>query len=125
MVTKSSDSLLKRKVDNLQFLAHEFFLFLEKVRLALDIDDGAVMQNAIQDGGGNTGKGLVSLGEGLIGRKLVPPKQKATQAAPPGLQYIRVSNTRTYPPRHRPQPPACRGGTPEADSWRIPAGRWC
>ena len=49
------------------FLAHEFLASLQAVRLALDADDGAVMRDAIQDGGGNgnAGKDLVPLGEGL------------------------------------------------------------
>ena len=50
-------------------LAHKFLEFLESVRLALDVNDSAVMQNTIQDGGGNgdVGKDFVPLGESLIG----------------------------------------------------------
>ena len=50
------------------FLAHKFFALLQAVRLALDVDHGAVVQNAIQDGGGNGDvcKDLVPLGEGLV-----------------------------------------------------------
>lgn len=59
--------MLKKNVDDLLFLAHEFLASLQAVRLALDADGGAVMRNAIQDGGdnGNAGKDLVPLGEGL------------------------------------------------------------
>ena len=72
--------MLKKNVDDLLFLAHEFLAFFQTVRLALDVAHGAVMQNAIQDGGGNgdIGKDLVPLGEGLVGGKnsgrfLIPP----------------------------------------------------
>ena len=60
----------KKSVDDLLFLAHEFLTFFQTVRLALDVDHGAVMQNAIQDGGsnGDVGKDLVPLGEGLYWR---------------------------------------------------------
>ena len=53
------------------FLAHEFLAFLQAVRLTLDVDNGAVMQDTIQDGGGDgdVGKDLVPLGEGLVGGK--------------------------------------------------------
>ena len=49
-------------------LAHKFLAFLETVRLAFDVNNGAVMQDTVQDGGGNSdvGKDLVPLGEGLI-----------------------------------------------------------
>ena len=50
-------------------MAHKFLAFLEAVRLAFDVNNGAVMQDTIQDSGGNgdVGKDLVPLGEGLIG----------------------------------------------------------
>ena len=69
MATKLSVTLLKKRVNDLLFLAHKFFAFLEAVRFALDINDGAVMQDAIQDSGGNgdVSKNLVPLGEGFIG----------------------------------------------------------
>ena len=53
------------------FLAHKFLALLQAVRLTLDIDNGTVMQNAVQDGGGDgdVGKDLVPLGEGLVGGK--------------------------------------------------------
>ena len=58
----------KKSVNNLLFLAHEFLASFQAVRLAPDVDDGAVMQNAIQDGEGigDIGKDLVPLGEGLV-----------------------------------------------------------
>ena len=51
------------------FLAHKFLAFLEAVRLTLDVNNGAVMQDTVQDSGGNgdVGKDLVPLGEGLVG----------------------------------------------------------
>ena len=68
-VTKSSVSLLKWGIYNLLFLAHKFFVFLQAVRLALDVDHGTMLQNPIQDGGGNRniGKNLTPPGEGLVG----------------------------------------------------------
>ena len=48
MVTKSSVSLLKKSVDDLLFQAHEFLAILETARFAPDVDDGAVMQDAIR-----------------------------------------------------------------------------
>ena len=53
------------------FLAHKFFAFFQAVRLTLDVDNGAVMQYTIQDGGGDgdVGKDLVPLGESLVGGK--------------------------------------------------------
>ena len=61
--------MLKKSVHDLLLLAHKFFAFLETVRLAFDVNNGAVMQDTVQDGGGdgNIGKDLVPLGEGLIG----------------------------------------------------------
>ena len=53
------------------FLAHKFFAFFQAIRLTLDVDNGAVIQYPIQDGGGNRniGKDLIPLGEGLVGGK--------------------------------------------------------
>ena len=67
-VTKSGTSLLKKSVHNLLLLAHKFLAFLQTVRLALDVDYGTMMQNPVQDGGGNSdiGKDLVPLGEGFV-----------------------------------------------------------
>ena len=80
MVTKLGVSLLKKSVHNLLLLAHKFLAFFEAVRLAFDVNNGAVMQDTIQDGGGDgdVGKDLVPLEEGLIGGEdrgglLIPP----------------------------------------------------
>ena len=71
MVTKLGVSLLKKSVHDLLLLTHKFLAFLETVRLAFNVDDGAVMQDTVQDSGGDgdVGKDLVPLGEGLIGRE--------------------------------------------------------
>ena len=59
---------MEKSVNNLLFLAHKFLAFFQPVGLTFDVDDGAVMQDTIQDGGGNgdIGKNLVPLGESLI-----------------------------------------------------------
>ena len=61
-------------------------MFFQAVRLTLDVDNGAVMQYLIQDGGGNgnVGKDLVPLGEGLVSGKcgrcfLVPSGNELTE----------------------------------------------
>ena len=66
--------------DGARFLAHKFLALLQTARLALDVNHGAVMQDAVQDsgGGGDVCKDLVPLGEGLVGGKddgriFVPP----------------------------------------------------
>ena len=63
--------MLKKSVHDLLFLTHKFLAFFQTVRLALDVNDSAVMQDTIQDGGGDgdVGKDLVPLGEGLVGGK--------------------------------------------------------
>ena len=60
---------MKKSIHDLLLLAHKFISLFEAVRFALDVNDGAVMQDAIQNGGGNgdVGEDLVPLGEGLIG----------------------------------------------------------
>ena len=60
--------LLKKRIDDLLFLVHKFLAFFLAVRLAFDVDHGAAMQNAIQDGQGNgdVSKYLVLLGEGIV-----------------------------------------------------------
>lgn len=62
-------SLLKEGIDNVLFLLHIFFTFFQSVALALDIDDGTVMQNTVEDrrGDGDIGKNLVPLRKGLVG----------------------------------------------------------
>ena len=61
--------LLKKSVHDLLLLAHKFLSLFESVRFALDVNDGAVMQDTIEDSGGNgdVGKDIVPLREGLIG----------------------------------------------------------
>ena len=63
--------MLKKSVYDLLFLAHEFLALLQAIRLALDVDHGTMMQNTVQDSGGNgnVGKDLVPLGESLVGGK--------------------------------------------------------
>ena len=53
------------------FLTHKFFTFFEPIGLALDVNHSTVMQDTIQDGGGNRdiGKDPIPLGEGLVGGK--------------------------------------------------------
>ena len=61
--------MLKKSVNDLLLPAHKLLAFLETVRFAFDVDHGAVMQDTVQDGGGNgdVGKDLVPLGKSLIG----------------------------------------------------------
>ena len=80
----------KKSVYELLFLAHKFLAFLQAIRLALYVDHGAVMQDAIQNGEGNgdVGKDLVPLGEGLVGCKdsgrfLVPPDNELKEEFAP------------------------------------------
>ena len=50
-------------------LLHIFFTFFQPVALALDIDDGTVVQNTVEDrrDDGDIGKDLVPLRKGLVG----------------------------------------------------------
>jgi len=52
----------------LLFLFHEFLAFLKAIGIAVDVNDGAVIQNTIKDrrGDGNVKKGRVPLGERLV-----------------------------------------------------------
>ena len=63
--------MFKKSVYDLLFLAHKFLAFLQAVRLALDVDHGTMVQNPVQDSGGDgdVGKDLVPLGEGFVGGK--------------------------------------------------------
>ena len=63
--------MIKKGIDDSLLLAHKFLALLEAVRLALDVNDSAVMQDAVENGGGdcNVGKNLVPLGEGFVGGK--------------------------------------------------------
>ena len=54
--------MLEKSVHDLLFLTHKFLALLQAGRLALDVDYSAVMQDTIQDGGG----------DGDIGKDLVP-----------------------------------------------------
>ncbi len=65
--------MLKNGIDDLQFPTYKFLALLEPVRLALDVDDGAVVQDAVENGGnnGNVGKNLVPLGKVLLEVKTV------------------------------------------------------
>ena len=72
--------MFKKSVHDLLLLTHKFLSLFEAVRFTLDVNDGAVVQNTIQDSGdnGDVGKDLVPLGEGLIGSEdggglLIPP----------------------------------------------------
>ncbi len=61
--------ILPMSLYNLLFLTHKFLALFQAVRLTLDIDNGTVMQNAVQNSGGdgNVGKDLIPLREGLVG----------------------------------------------------------
>ena len=63
--------MLKKSVNDLLFLAHKFLAFFKAIGLALDVDRRAVMQDTVQDRGGNgyIGKDLIPLGKGLVGSK--------------------------------------------------------
>ena len=87
-VTESVISLLEKSIYDLLFLAHKFLALLQAVRLALDVNHSAVMQDTIQDSGGDgdVGKDLIPLGEGLVGGKdsgrfLVPPGNELKEQA--------------------------------------------
>ena len=96
---KLSVTLLKKGVDNLLFLTHKLLTFLEAIRLAFDVNNGAVMQDTIQDGGGNSdiGKNLIPLGEGLIGSEdggglLIAPGNQLEEEVSPLNVHREVSN---------------------------------
>ncbi len=63
--------MIKKGIDDVLLLAHKFLALFEAVRLALDVNDGAVVQDTVENGGGdrNVGKNLVPLGEGFVGGK--------------------------------------------------------
>ena len=71
-------------------LAHKFLAFLETVGLAFDVDHRAVVQDTIQDSGGDgdVGKDLIPLGEGFIGSEdgggllIAPGNQLEKQICP-------------------------------------------
>ena len=70
-IRESVITLHEKSVYDLLFLAHKFLALLQAVRLTLDVDHGTMVQNTVQDSGGdgNIGKDLVPLGEGLVGGK--------------------------------------------------------
>ena len=53
------------------FLTHKFLALFEAIGFALDVDHRTVMQDAVQDRGGNgdVGEDLVPLRKGLVGGK--------------------------------------------------------
>lgn len=51
--------------NNLLLLPHEFFALFEAIGLALDVDNGAMVEN--RRGNGDVCKDLVPMGEGLVG----------------------------------------------------------
>ena len=59
----------KESVDDVLFLFHKFLALFQPVTLALDVNDGAMMQNTIKDcgGDGNIGKDLIPLRECFVG----------------------------------------------------------
>ena len=68
-VEKLGLSLFKEGIDNVPLLLHIFFTFFQPIAPALDIDDGTVVQNTVEDrrGDGDIGKDLVPLRKGLVG----------------------------------------------------------
>ena len=68
---KSGTALLKKRINDLLFVAHKFLALFQTIRLTPDVEHGAVMQNTIQDGGGdgNVGKDFIPLRKGLVGDK--------------------------------------------------------
>ncbi len=60
--------MIKKDIDDLLLLAHKLLALFEPVGLALDVNNGAVVQDAVENGGGdgNVGKNLVPLGEGFV-----------------------------------------------------------
>ncbi len=63
--------MIKKGIDDLLLLTHKFLALFEPVGLALDVNDGAVVQDTVENGGGNcnVGKNLVPLGEDFVGGK--------------------------------------------------------
>ncbi len=63
--------MLEQGIYNELFLARKFLAFFQAIGLALDVNDGTVMQDTVKDRGvdRDVGKDLVPLGEGLVGDK--------------------------------------------------------
>ena len=98
-VTKLSVSLLEKSVNDLLFLAHKFLAFFQPVGLTLDVNDSAVMQDTIQDGGGNgdVGKDLIPLRKGLVGGEyggglLIPPGDELEEQIGPLNVHRKVAD---------------------------------
>lgn len=68
---ESVTSLREKSVHDFLFLARKLLAFIQAVGLAFDVDYGAMMQDAIQNGGSNSdvGKDLVPLRESFVGGK--------------------------------------------------------
>ena len=82
--------LLEEGVDDVLLLLHIFFAFFQAVAFAFDVDDGAVVQDAVQDrgGDGDVGEDLVPLRKGLVGGKdggglLIPPGNELKEQVRP------------------------------------------
>jgi len=60
-------ALFEKGVYNMLFLAHKLLALFEAIALALDVDNGAMMQDAVKDsrGDGHVGKDFVPLREGF------------------------------------------------------------
>ena len=63
--------LFEEGIVSLSLLFHVLLAFLEAIALALDVDDGAAMQNTVKNGrsDGNIGKDVVPLRKGFVGGK--------------------------------------------------------
>lgn len=61
--------LLEEGIDNVLLLLHIFLAFFQPVAFALDVDDGTVTQNPVEDrrSDGDICKDLVPLRKGLVG----------------------------------------------------------
>ena len=57
--------MLKKGIDNLLFLSHEFLAFFEAAGFTLNVDNGTVVKGAVENSGGDgdVRKDLVLLGE--------------------------------------------------------------
>ncbi len=60
--------LLEQRVDDMLFLFHVLLVLFKPVTVAFNVDDSAVMQYPVEDGGGdrNLREDFIPLGEGLI-----------------------------------------------------------
>lgn len=60
--------MLKKGIDNLLFLSHEFLAFFEAAGFTLNVDNGTVVKGAVENSGGDgdVRKDLVLLGECFV-----------------------------------------------------------